>query len=75
MLFGITAYLLLFVITGAGAIDISLSDHLLVSSEALFVIYKNPSLSNSISISFVRLELILDLLVVYATRVLFFVQW
>ena len=73
MLFGITACVLLFVITSAGITDISSSDHLLVSFKALFVICKDPSLSDSALILFVCLELILVLLVDYATRVLFFI--
>jgi len=75
ILFGITACLLSFVVAGAGAgaADISLSDHSYVSSEALFVICKDPSLSDSTSISSVHLELILVLLVVYTTHVLFIV--
>ena len=66
--------MLLFVITGAGATDISSSDHLLVSSEALLIICKDLSLSDNASILFVHLELVLVLLVVYATHVSFFVQ-
>ena len=45
MFLGITACLLLFVVAGTGATDISLSDCLYVSSKALFMICKNPSLS------------------------------
>jgi len=74
MLFSIIAYALSLIVTGASATDISLSDHLYISSKALFVIYKDPSLSDSASILSVHLELILVLLVVYATHVLFFVQ-
>ena len=66
--------MLLFVITGAGTTDISSSDHLLVSSEALLIICKDLSLSDNASILFVHLELVLVLLVVYATHVSFFVQ-
>ena len=69
----ITAYPFSFVITGAGTIDISLSDHSYISSKASFVIYKDPSLFDNASILSVCLELILVLLVAYATCVLFFV--
>ena len=75
ILFSIIACSLLFIVTGAGATDISLSDHLFVSSEASFIIYKNPSLSNSASILSICLELILVLLMVYTTHVLFIVWW
>jgi len=71
ILFGIAAYLLLFVVAGAGAVDISLSDCSYVSSKASFVICKDSSLSDSTSILSVHLELILVLLVVYTTHVLF----
>ena len=71
MLLGIIACSLLFVVAGTGATDISSSDHLLISSEALFIICKNPSLSNSILILSVCLKLILVLLVVYAIHVSF----
>ena len=70
--FGITACTLLFVVTGTGALDISLSDCLYVSSKALFIICKNLNFSNSASISSVHLELILILLMVYTTHVLFY---
>ena len=75
ILFSIVACLLSFVVAGAGAADISLSDRSYVSSEALFVIYKDPSLSDSTSILFVHLELILVLLIVYITHVSFIIQW
>ena len=74
MLFGIAACLLSFVVAGAGAIDISSSNCLYVSSEALFMIYKDPSFSDSASILSVCLELILVLLMVYTTHVLFIIQ-
>ena len=49
----------MFVISaGTDAVNISVSDHL-YSSEALFVICKDPSLSDNISILFILLELIL----------------
>jgi len=51
----------IFSFVGTGATDISLSDHLFVSSEALFVIFNNPSPSNIISILFVLYKLILSL--------------
>ena len=44
---------------GAGAVDISVSIRSLVSFEASFVICKDPNLSDSASISFVCLELVL----------------
>ena len=47
--FSIAACLLSFVIASAGAVDISSSDHSYVSSEVLFVICKDPSLSDSVS--------------------------
>ena len=73
MLFSVIAYMLLFIITGTSAADISLSDHLLVSSEALFMICIDLSLSNSASISSVCLELILFLLMAYTTYISFFI--
>ena len=73
MLFSIIAYALLLIVTSASATDISLSDCLYISSKALFVICKDPSLSDSASILSVHLELISVLLIVYATHVLFFV--
>jgi len=51
----------IFSFVGAGAADISLSDHLFVPSEALFVIFNNPSSSDIISILFVLYKLILSL--------------
>jgi len=59
ILFGITAYILSFIIAGAGTgtIDISLSDCLYASSEALFVIFKDPNLSDNASILFVLCKL------------------
>jgi len=73
--FGIIAYPLSFIIAGAGAADIFLSDHLYVSSKTLFVICKDPSLFDNTLILFVYLKLVLVLLIAYATYVLFFVQW
>ena len=75
MFLGVIACSLLFIIASTGTIDISVSDHSYVSSEASFVICKNPSLSDSASILFVCLELVLVLLVVYTTCVSFFVWW
>jgi len=72
ILFGITAYALLFVVTGTSALNISLSDCLYVSCEALFIICKNLNFSDSISISSIHLEIILVLLIVYTTHVLFY---
>ena len=60
MLFGMTAYMFLFTGAGASAVDISVSVCLYLL-EASFVIYKNPSRSNNVSILFVLLELILVL--------------
>jgi len=51
--------MLLFVISSAGAADISLTDYLFILLEALFVIFKDSNLSNSAFISFVLYELIL----------------
>ena len=62
MLFGITAYSLVFIITGTYATDITSSNCSIVSSEILFMIYKDPSLSNSTSMLSVLLELVLVLL-------------
>jgi len=59
ILFGITVCMLLFVIASAGAADISLFDHLFILLEASFVIFKDPNLSNSVSISFVLYKLVL----------------
>jgi len=70
---GITACLFVFVVTGTGATDITLSNCSVVLSEVLFVIYKDPNHSNSASILSILLELILVLLVVYTTCVLFIV--
>ena len=75
MFLDITAYLLLFIITSAGVVNISLSDCSHVSSKASFVIYKDLSLSKSASILSIHFELVLVLLVVYATCVSFFVWW
>jgi len=65
--------MLSFVAVGAGATDISSSDHLYVSSEALFVICKDPSFSDNVSILSIRLELVLVLLVIYTTCVSFII--
>ena len=74
MIFSIIAYTLSFIVTSAGTTDISLSDHSYISSEALFVIYKDSSLSDSSSILFIHFELVLVLLIVYTICVLFIVQ-
>ena len=50
---------------GAGAVDISVSVHLLVLLEALSMILRDPSLSDNASKSFVRLELVLFTLCSY----------
>ena len=62
ILFSITAYSLLFVVASTSATDIALSDCSVVSSEVLFIICKDPSYSNNISMSFILLELVLVLL-------------
>ena len=67
ILFGIIACVLSFIVTGTGATDISLSDHSYVCSKASFIICKDPSFSNSVSILSVCLKLVLVLLIVYAT--------
>ena len=74
MVFGVIACTLSFIVTSAGATDISLSDHSYVSSKALFIICKDSSLSDSSSILFIHLELVLVLLIVYTTCVSFIVQ-
>ena len=61
----------LFIVASTSATDITLSNHSVVLSKALFVIYKNPSFSDNASILFICLELILVLLIIYATYVLF----
>ena len=73
ILFGITAYMLLFIVTSAGAIDISLSDLLFVSLEASFMIFKDPNISNNVSRLFILYELILSFFVDYFIYVSFFV--
>ena len=73
MFLGITAYLFMFVITGTSATDIASSDCSIVLTKISFVICKDPSHSDSASMLFILLELILVLLVVYATHVLFIV--
>ena len=50
-----------FLFIGTCTTDISLSDHLFVCSEAFFMIFNNPSLSDSASLLFVLYELILSL--------------
>ena len=75
MFLDITACSLLFIVTSASAADISLFNCLYIPSKALFVICKDPSLSNSVSISSIYLELVLVLLIVYATHVSFIVRW
>ena len=54
---------------GAGAVDISVSVHSLVSLEALSMILRDPSLSDNASKSFVCLELILVILCSYMLHV------
>ena len=73
ILFGITAYMLLFIVTSAGAIDISLSDLLFVSLEASFMIFKDPNISNNVYRLFILYELILSFFVDYFIYVSFFV--
>ena len=59
ILFGVTAYILLFIVAGTSAIDISSSDCLFILLEALFVIFKNLSLLDNVSISSILCKLIL----------------
>ena len=61
ILFGIIACLFMFVVIGAVATDISLSDFSVVLSKILFVICKDSSHSNSTSMSSILLELVLGL--------------
>jgi len=58
ILLGIIACMFLF--TSAGATDISLSDHLYIPFEASFVIFKDPNLSDNISILFTLCKLVLS---------------
>ena len=69
ILFGVTVCILSFVIAGTSAADISLSDYLFILLEALFVIFNDPNLSDSASISFVLYELVLSSFIVYTTYV------
>ena len=62
MFLGITACLFMFIVTSTSAIDIASSDHFVVSSEVLFMICKDSSYSNSVSILSILLELVLVLL-------------
>jgi len=62
MFLGIIACLFVFVVTGTGATDIALFDYSVVSFKILFVIYKDPSCSDSISMLSVLLKLVLVLL-------------
>ena len=59
ILFSITVYLLLFIVAGTGATDISLSNCSFILLEVLFIICKDPSLSDNASILSVLYELIL----------------
>ena len=61
MFLGITVCLLVFIVTGTGATDIASSDRSVVSSEVSFVICKDSSRSDSASMLFVLLELVLVL--------------
>ena len=71
ILFGIPADTFLPISTamGAGAVDISVSVHLLVSLEASSMILRDPNLSDNASKSFVRLELVLVILHSYVLHV------
>jgi len=60
ILLGITACPFLFAGASASATDISLSDYLYISSKALFIIFKDPKLSDNASISFILYELVLS---------------
>ena len=68
MFLGMTACLFMFVVTGASATDTALSDCSVVLFKVSFVIYKDPSCSDSVSMLFI-------LLVVYTTCVSFFIWW
>jgi len=57
---GIIVCPFLFAGAGAGATNISLSDYLYISSEALFMIFKDSNLLDNALISFVLCELILS---------------
>ena len=57
ILLGIIAYMFSF--AGAGTTDIFLSDHSYISSEALFIIFKDLNLSDNILILFILCKLIL----------------
>jgi len=59
---GITACLLVFVVTGTNVIDIALSNHSIVLSKVSFVICKDSSRSDSTSMLSILLELVLVLL-------------
>ena len=59
ILLGTTTYT--FSLISTGATNISSSDHSFISSKASFVIFNNPSLSDSASISFILYKLILSL--------------
>ena len=65
--------MLLFIVTGASVIDISLSNLLFVSLEASFMISKDPNLFNNISRLFILYELILSFFVDYFICISFFV--
>ena len=54
---------------GAGAVDISVSVHSLVSFEVLSVIFRDPNLSDNTSKLFVCLELVLFILCSYMLHV------
>ena len=58
ILLGIAACLFVFIVTGTGAVNISMSD-CSYSSKALFVICKDSSISDNTSISSVLLKLVL----------------
>ena len=62
MFLDITACLFVFVVTDTSATDIASSDRSVILSEVLFVICKDSSHSDSVSMSSVLLELILVLL-------------
>ena len=69
--FGIPADIFLSVsmVMGTGAVDISVSVHLLVSFEVLSVIFRDPNLSNNTSKSFVCFELVFSILRSYVLHV------
>ena len=75
MLFSIMACVLSFIVANTCTTNISSFDYLYVFSEALFIICKDLSLSNSTSILSIYLKLVLVFLIVYTICISFIVQW